>query len=226
MALLAQAANEQPSELRLVLHDQDRARSHSSLAEDERGVRDAAHWPLIGACSTVHGTRTGGTRGVRRAQATRCAVPGGATGNGRLTSLVGIVLLVLLAVEGATITSIRPAALRSHLRRDAAARSGGPEAREHRLPLRRATTPVEPTTSGRGRLLPLMRVLVAPVLVLSTLTLFGSGVALLAVPQRGAVLGLHKASFIVWFGAMAIHVLAYTVRAGRRVRGRPGRRAG
>ena len=35
---------------------------------------------------------------------------------------------------------------------------------------------------------PLMRVLVAPVLVLTTLTLFGTGVALLAVPHRGTVL--------------------------------------
>ena len=60
-----------------------------------------------------------------------------------------------------------------------------------------------------------MRFLVAPVLVLSTLALFGSGVALLAVPHRGAILGLHKASFIVWFGAMTIHVLSYTPRALR-----------
>ena len=65
---------------------------------------------------------------------------------------------------------------------------------------------------------PLMRVLVGPILVLSTVILFGTGVALLAVPHRGAVLGLHKASFIVWFGAMTIHVLAYTLRALKRVR--------
>ena len=32
------------------------------------------------------------------------------------------------------------------------------------------------------------------------------------------MLGLHKASFIVWFGAMTIHVLAYTLRALKRVR--------
>jgi hypothetical protein len=31
------------------------------------------------------------------------------------------------------------------------------------------------------------------------------------------VLGLHKASFIVWFGATTIHVLAYALRAARRV---------
>ena len=66
-----------------------------------------------------------------------------------------------------------------------------------------------------GPPVPLMRFLVAPVLVLSTLTLFGSGVTLLIVPHRGAVLGLHKASFVVWFGAMTIHVLAYTARAAR-----------
>ena len=61
-----------------------------------------------------------------------------------------------------------------------------------------------------------MRLLVAPVLVALDADAFGTGVALLAVGrQRGAVLGLHKASFVVWFGAMAIHVLAYAHRAGR-----------
>jgi len=62
---------------------------------------------------------------------------------------------------------------------------------------------------------PLMRMVVAPVLVLSTLTLFGSGVLLLASPHRGAILGLHKASFVVWFGACGIHVLAYALRTFR-----------
>src|SRR5207248_5251094 len=71
---------------------------------------------------------------------------------------------------------------------------------------------------------PLMRVLVAPVLVLSTLTLLGRGVLLLASPHRGAILGLHKASFVVWFGACGIHVLAYTLRTFRHLL--PGRVAG
>ena len=62
---------------------------------------------------------------------------------------------------------------------------------------------------------PVMRVVVAPILVLSTLTLFGTGVGLLAFPHRGALSGLRKASFIVWFGAMTIHLLAYGIRAGR-----------
>jgi hypothetical protein len=55
------------------------------------------------------------------------------------------------------------------------------------------------------------------VLVLSTLALLGSGVALVASPHRGAVLGLHKASFVVWFGACSLHVLAYGLRTLRRL---------
>jgi hypothetical protein len=50
--------------------------------------------------------------------------------------------------------------------------------------------------------------LVAPVVVASTVFLFGTGVALLALAQtHGQVVQLHQASFIVWVGAMSIHVL-------------------
>jgi hypothetical protein len=147
------------------------------------------------------------TRGSRRAF-------GGALGNAHLTSIVGLVLLLLLAAEGATILRIQqllsvhvfigmlllgPVALKL-------ASTGYRFARYY-------THGVEYVRAGPPA--PLMRVLVAPVLVLSTLTLFGSGVTLLAVPHRGLVLGLHKASFVVWFGAMSIHVLAYTTRAAR-----------
>ena len=141
----------------------------------------------------------------------------GAAGNLRLTSLVGIVLLVLLAIEGATIPWIRPLLsvhifvgmlllapvalkLTSTGYRFARYYTGGPEyVRE-------------------GPPAPLMRLLVAPVLVLSTITLFATGVVLLAIPHGGTVSALHKASFIVCFGA-AIHVLAYTVRAPKRALG-------
>jgi outer membrane protein assembly factor BamB len=141
----------------------------------------------------------------------------GATGNGRLTSLLGLVLLVLLGVEGATIPWIRPL-LSVHV--FVGMLLLGPVA------LKLATTGyrfVRYYAGGyeyvrEGPPPTLMRVLVAPVLVLSTVTLFGTGVTLLAVPHRGAVLGLHKASFLVWFGAMTIHVLAYTLRSLKRVR--------
>jgi hypothetical protein len=124
------------------------------------------------------------------------------------------VLLVLLAVEGATIPFLRsllsvhifvgmlllgPVALKLVSTGYRFSRYYG-RAREYV----RAGPPA-----------PLMRVLVAPVLVLSTLTLFGSGVLLLASPHRGAILGLHKASFVVWFGACGIHVLAYGLRTLR-----------
>src|SRR5215475_7736911 len=104
----------------------------------------------------------------------------GAIGNARLTSLVGLVLLVLLAVEGFTIASIQqllsvhvfvgmlllgPVALKLVATGYRFARyyAGGIEY------IREGPPP------------PLMRVLVAPVLVLSTVTLFGTGVGLLAV---------------------------------------------
>lgn len=141
---------------------------------------------------------------------------GGAAGNVRLTALAGAVLLVLLAVEGATIPFLGgllsvhifvgllllgPVALKL-------ASTGYRFARYYA----RADDYV---AIGPPALL--MRVLVAPVLVLSTLTLFGSGVALVASPHRGAVLGLHKASFVVWLGAFGLHVLAYGLRALRRL---------
>jgi hypothetical protein len=59
---------------------------------------------------------------------------------------------------------------------------------------------------------PLLRLL-GPFLVVLTLVVLGSGVALLLVPpsQRSRLLLLHKASFVLWFGAMAIHVLGHLV---------------
>src|SRR5262249_16873164 len=110
---------------------------------------------------------------------------GGAAGNARLTAPAGALLLVLLAVEGATIPFLGrllaapilvgllppgPVALKLASRVSRFARYYG-GAREYV-----ALGPPE---------LP-MRVLVAPVLVLSTLTLFGTGVALVMSPHRGA----------------------------------------
>jgi hypothetical protein len=54
----------------------------------------------------------------------------------------------------------------------------------------------------------IIRVVVAPALVASTVLLFATGVALLARGEtQGALVGLHKASFIVWAGAFTIHFL-------------------
>jgi hypothetical protein len=52
--------------------------------------------------------------------------------------------------------------------------------------------------------------------VLSTVSLFASGIALVTIhPQPGLVLGLHKASFIVWLGAMTAHVLGHLLELPR-----------
>jgi hypothetical protein len=142
---------------------------------------------------------------------------GGTQGNARLTASTGVLLLVLLAVEGVTLLSVRsmlslhifiglmlipPVALKL-------ASTG------YRF-MRYYTRDREYLRQGPPMLL--MRVLVAPGLVAATIALLGTGVALLVIgPGGGVVLGLHKASFIVWVGAFAIHVLAYASRLPRLV---------
>lgn len=141
---------------------------------------------------------------------------GGALGNARLTSAAGALLIVLLAIEGATVPFIARL-LSVHI--FVGMLLLGP------LTLKLASTSYRLArfyTGGReyvrlGPPVPLLRFLVAPVLVVSTLTLFGTGVALLLVPHRGPLLLAHKASFIVWFGATSIHVLAHVLGSARNV---------
>lgn len=129
--------------------------------------------------------------------------------NARLTAAVGAVLLVLLAAEGATIPIVRQA-LTVHiflgllLIPPVALKLASTGWRFFRY-YRRDEEYVE-----AGPPHSLLRFVVAPVVVVSTVTLFGTGILLVVQhPHGGPVLGLHKASFIVWFGAMSIHVLAH-----------------
>jgi hypothetical protein len=140
---------------------------------------------------------------------------GGSSGNKQLTTVVAAVLLLLLAIEGATllqmhslltvhafvgmllipIVALKLAStgwrmLRYYLGSEEYVRLGPP--------------PI------------VLRAVVAPVLILSTLVLFGTGVALLALGQtQGVIVGLHKASFVVWFAAAAAHVLAHVWKLPR-----------
>jgi hypothetical protein len=60
---------------------------------------------------------------------------------------------------------------------------------------------------------PFLRFVVGPVTVITTVLVFGSGVALIVFHiHHGIVVGIHKASFIVWLGAMSLHVLAHIQR--------------
>jgi len=71
-----------------------------------------------------------------------------------------------------------------------------------------------------------LRTIVAPVIVLSTLVLFATGIGLLSLGEtEGTLVALHKASFIVWFGATGVHVLAHVRRLPEILRRpAPGRR--
>ena len=138
----------------------------------------------------------------------------GADGNERLTAGAAVVLFVLLAVEGVTIVFLRPlfsvhVFVGMLLIPPVALKLGSTSWRFFRY----YTGRQEYVRKGPP-LLPLR--LLAPVVVLSTLAVFATGVALLVVgPRGGIVLGLHKASFAVWFVATGIHVLAHLGRMRR-----------
>jgi hypothetical protein len=134
---------------------------------------------------------------------------GGVEGNGRLTAVTGAILLVLLAVIGVTILRLHdlisvhlfvgmlligPVVVKlastgyrfvRYYTFDPAYRQKGPPA----LPL-------------RG---------LAPFVILSTLAVFASGVALLVVGpgSDGPLRFIHKASFFVWAAVTALHVVGH-----------------
>lgn len=143
---------------------------------------------------------------------------GGTAGNEQLVATVGIVLIVLLAVMGVTILRIHrllavhmfvgmllagPVGLKlgatgyrfaRYYTGDAGYRHKGPP----KLGLR----------------------LLAPVLVLSTLSLFLSGFVLMleGSARSPQVMLLHKASFIIWICVAGLHVLSHLPRIGKSLR--------
>jgi len=140
---------------------------------------------------------------------------GGSAGNEQLTLVLAAVLLLLLAVEGATILQIR-SLLSVHafvgmlLIPVVGLKIVSTGWRMARYYLRGE----EYVRRGPPHLL--LRMLVAPALLLSTLVVFGTGVALLALDQtHGTLVGLHKAGFVVWISAFALHVLAHLLRLPR-----------
>ncbi len=153
---------------------------------------------------------------------------GGPAGNARLTAWTGLVLLVLLAIEGVTLLDVGgliswhlivglllvpPALLKvgttgwrivRYYTGDTAYRQAGPP----QVVLR----------------------VVGPLVVLFTLLVLGTGILLtIAGPSHRdtgllglpfGALSLHKASFIAWLVVMTVHVLARTVSATKIVTGR------
>jgi hypothetical protein len=147
----------------------------------------------------------------------------GVEGNSRLTASTGIVLTVLLLIEGFTILDVRgyislhtiiglaligPLALKSATTfyRFARYYTG------HREYVQRGAPPL------------LLR-LIGPLVVLSSIAVIGTGVALLV--DHGASdtwLTLHQVSFIVWVSLTGVHFLGHIYEAvvvtGRELRAR------
>lgn len=139
----------------------------------------------------------------------------GVEANARLTAGAAVILLVGLAAEGLTLLSVRqlitphifigmllvpPVLIKiaSTSWRFVKYYAGSPAYRR------------------KGPPPPLLRML-GPVVVLLTAVLIGSGIALVLAPVsvRTGMLFVHKASFVLWFGAMAIHVLGHLVDTAR-----------
>jgi hypothetical protein len=148
---------------------------------------------------------------------------GGAEGNERLTAMTGAVLLVLLAAEGVTILFKRQM-LTAHffigvlLIGPVLLKMGSTGYRFARYYA--GSDPY--VRKGPPALLPR---LLGPVVIFTSLGVIGSGVAL-AITGPGASwwIFVHKATFVLWFGAMSVHVLWYAPRLPRLLgAGSPGR---
>lgn len=154
-------------------------------------------------------------RSDRRTAASFNRADAGVESNSRLTATVAAALLVLLAAEGLTIVRVRqlinihvflgmllipPVVLKigSTTWRFARYYSGSP------------------AYVRKGPPQIVLRLLGPFVVVLSVL-LLGSGVALVFSPRslHQKLLLLHQASFVLWFGAMAVHVLGHILETSR-----------
>jgi len=149
----------------------------------------------------------------------------GATGNEQLTAITGAVLFVLLAAEGVTIVDLRPL-FSAHV--FIGTLLIGPVLLKLASTAYRFVRYYTGSSPYRSKGPPrhLMRML-APPLILVTLALFVSGVALVAVDPAhpGTWVLLHKASFVIWLGLAGVHAIVYVWRVpglmGADVRRRP-----
>lgn len=146
----------------------------------------------------------------------RSADPG-VVGNERLTAVAGAVLMVPIALEIATTPALRTF-LAAHIYIGVlivgplAVKLGSTGWRFLRYYIG------TPAFVRRGPPALGLRLL-APLLVATTVVLFGSGLGLLITgPARpGLFLGLHAISSVIWFPMIAIHVVAYIWRVPRLV---------
>ena len=154
---------------------------------------------------------------------------GGPAGNARLTAWTGLVLLILFLAELVTLLDVRGllswhVVIGTLLIPPALLKTGSTGWRMAgyylgRRPYRRSGPP------------PMLLRLLGPIVVVSTLAVLGTGVAVVLVGPATARTGLidvagqsigllmlHKASFVIWAGATGLHVLGRAVPALRLIR--------
>jgi hypothetical protein len=145
----------------------------------------------------------------------------GVAGNEQLTAMTGALLLLGFAVEGFTVLEVRRMLVLHVL---VGALLIGP------VLLKIASTGYRFVRYYVGALpyvrkgppTPVLRVL-GPLVILTSLAVLGTGIVLGVVgPGNGQWAFLHKASFILWFGVMTIHVLNYAPRLPRLLSARSG----
>ncbi len=156
-----------------------------------------------------------GPRSRRRPAWLTAATTGGSDGNEQLTTITGAILILLLAVIGFTIPQLRQL-ISVHL--FVGMLLIGPvllkmASTGYRF-IRYYTGDAEYRRKGPPELI--LR-LIGPLVVLLTVALFITGVALLIVgpTHRDPWLLLHKVSFIAWLVFMSLHILGHLPTVGR-----------
>ena len=156
----------------------------------------------------------------------RTAVAEATAGNERLTASTAVALLILLAVEGVTLLALRQL-LSVHIFVGALLippvllklASTGYRFVRYYSGNANYTAKGPPHALLRG---------IAPIIVLTTVLLFASGIALLLAgpSSRDTLLPIHKVSFIVWVIFTGVHVLGHLLELPGAVRPDLGREAG
>ena len=149
-------------------------------------------------------------------QATSPTAPSNPEGNARLTVDVGAVLFILFAAEGVTVLSVSQL-LTAHIWIGVILL--GP------IVLKTASTTwrmvryyrADPAYVRKGPP-PIILRLLGPFVVVLSMAVVLTGLGLIVIAPRslhGQLLFLHKATFVLWFGAMAIHVLGHLLETAR-----------
>lgn len=137
----------------------------------------------------------------------------GVEGNEKLTAMTGALLLVGFAVEGLTIVEIHRLLFWHFLLGLVLI---GPVLLKIASTVYRFVRYYSHSAPyvSKGPPSPVLRVL-GPLVILTSVAVLGTGVMLAVAGRGGQWMFLHKASFVLWFGVMTVHVLNYAPRLPR-----------